>query len=106
VLNLADIRKAGKAIQGLALRTPVIASRTLSARTGHPVWLKLETMQPIGAFKVRGAANVLKRLTASQRKLASSAVQLETMAAPWPMSRQSWEFHPRSAFPLLYLRIK
>lgn len=68
MLNLAGVRKAGKAIRGIALRTPMIASRTLSARTGHPVWLKLETLQPIGAFKIRGAANALKRLTASQRK--------------------------------------
>jgi threonine dehydratase len=69
VLNLADVREAGKAIQGIALRTPVIASRALSARTGHPVWLKLETLQPTGAFKIRGAVNALKRLTASQRKI-------------------------------------
>jgi threonine dehydratase len=69
VLNLAGVRKARKAIQGIALRTPMIASRNLSARTGHPVWLKLETLQPIGTFKIRGAANALKLLTASQRKI-------------------------------------
>jgi threonine dehydratase len=69
VLNLAGVRKAGKAIQGIALRTPMIASRNLSARTGQPVWLKLETLQPSGAFKIRGAANALKRLTADQRKI-------------------------------------
>ncbi len=69
MLNLAGVRKAGKAIQGIALRTPVIASRTLSARAGQPVWLKLETLQPTRAFKIRGAANALNRLTASQRKI-------------------------------------
>ena len=68
MLNLAGVRKAGKAIQGIAVRTPMIASRNLSARTGHPIWLKLETLQPIGAFKIRGAANALKHLTADQRK--------------------------------------
>jgi threonine dehydratase len=69
VLNLAGVRKAGKAIQGIALHTPLIASQNLSTRTGHPVWLKLETLQPTGAFKIRGAANALKRLTAHQRKI-------------------------------------
>ena len=68
MLNLAGVRKAGKAIQGVALRTPLIASRNLLARTGQPVWLKLETLQPIGAFKIRGATNALKRLTVDQRK--------------------------------------
>jgi threonine dehydratase len=68
VLNLAAVRKARKAIKGIALHTPIIASRHLSARAGHPVWLKLETLQPMGAFKIRGAANALQRLTASQRK--------------------------------------
>jgi threonine dehydratase len=68
VLNLAGVREAGKVIQGIALRTPVIASPALSARTGQPVWLKLETLQPTGAFKIRGAANALNRLTASQKK--------------------------------------
>ena len=57
------------AIQGIALCTPLIASRNLSARTGQPVWLKLETLQPTGAFKIRGAANAVKRLTADQRKI-------------------------------------
>jgi threonine dehydratase len=69
VLNLASVREAGKAIQGLALRTPVIASRTLSARMGQPIWLKLETLQPTGAFKIRGAANAINRLTAGQKKI-------------------------------------
>jgi threonine dehydratase len=69
VLNLAGVRKAGRAIRGIALRTPLIASRTLSARTAQSVWLKLETLQPTGAFKIRGAANALKRLTASQREI-------------------------------------
>lgn len=69
MLNLAGVRKAGRAIQGIALRTPLIASQSLSARTGQPIWLKLETLQPTGAFKIRGAANALKLLTASQRKI-------------------------------------
>ena len=40
---------------------------SLSDIAGHPVYLKLETMQDTGAFKIRGATNALLRLSDSQR---------------------------------------
>lgn len=60
-LALASIFAARRAIGALALRTPFIRSDTLSARSLHDVLLKLETVQPTGAFKIRGAANALAR---------------------------------------------
>ena len=66
--TLADIRAARSAITGLALRTPVIAAPTLSALARQEIVLKLETLQPIGAFKLRGALNAVSRLTDEQRK--------------------------------------
>lgn len=66
MIDLDSIRAAADAIRGLAIRTPLIASRSLKANA--PVWLKLETLQPIGAFKIRGAANALSRLTPEQRQ--------------------------------------
>ena len=66
--SLADIRAARGAIQGLVLRTPLIAASTLSALAGHDVLLKLESLQPIGAFKLRGAANAVSRLDAEQKR--------------------------------------
>ena len=47
---------------GLVLRTPLERSLSLSAITSADVFHKLETWQPTGSFKVRGAANKLLRL--------------------------------------------
>ncbi|GIL03447.1 MAG: hydroxyectoine utilization dehydratase EutB [Alphaproteobacteria bacterium] len=61
-LALADILAARRAIAGVALRTPLIASPFLSRRLGHDFLLKLECTQPIGAFKLRGAVNAVSNL--------------------------------------------
>ena len=66
--NLAEIRAARAAIAGLVQRTPVIAAPALSARAGREILLKLESLQPIGAFKLRGAANAVSRLGVEQRR--------------------------------------
>ena len=50
------------------LRTPLIRADVLSDQLGSEVLLKLETLQPIGAFKIRGAANALLKLSAEQRR--------------------------------------
>lgn len=49
-------------------RTPLVRSDNLSERCGHPVHLKLETLQPIGAFKLRGAMNAIFSLDDEARK--------------------------------------
>jgi threonine dehydratase len=66
--SLADIRAAHDAIAGLVLRTPLVAAPELSALAGHELLLKLETLQPIGAFKLRGAVNAVSRLDGEQRR--------------------------------------
>ena len=54
---LDDILAARRRIAGVALRTPLIR---LAPEPGEPeIWLKLETLQPIGSFKIRGAASAL-----------------------------------------------
>jgi threonine dehydratase len=53
---------------GIATRTPLIASPELTERLGVAVYLKLETLQRTGAFKIRGAANKLRSLTEGQRE--------------------------------------
>jgi threonine dehydratase len=60
-LTLASVFAARQVIGALALRTPLIRSDALSAHSLHDVLLKLETVQPTGAFKIRGAANALAR---------------------------------------------
>lgn len=61
-LQLSDILAARCAIAGVAVRTPFVASPFLSARLGDDFLLKLETTQPIGAFKLRGAVNAITTL--------------------------------------------
>jgi threonine dehydratase len=57
VIPLEAIRRARVTIAGSALRTPLVR---LNAETEAEIWLKLECLQPIGAFKIRGAANALR----------------------------------------------
>jgi threonine dehydratase len=58
-ISLADVYRARQRIEGYALTTPLVQSTSLSARAGVPVYLKLETLQPTGSFKLRGATNAL-----------------------------------------------
>lgn len=66
-IDLAAIRTAAKAIDGEVVRTPCLASRTLSAITGAAVVLKFENHQFTASFKERGALNKLLSLTADER---------------------------------------
>jgi threonine dehydratase len=67
-LTTADVLEARRRIAGLALHTPLVRADALSERLGSEVLLKLETLQPIGAFKIRGAANALLSLSQEQRR--------------------------------------
>jgi threonine dehydratase len=53
-VSLDDIRAAARRIRGLAVRTPLLSLGEAHAPDVH---LKLENLQPVGSFKVRGAAN-------------------------------------------------
>lgn len=66
-LHLRDLYKARASIAPLARRTPLMHSEPLSSRSGARVYLKLETAQETGAFKIRGAANKLLHLRDAQK---------------------------------------
>lgn len=57
MVSLADIQAAESRISSHIIRTPVVFSPTISEMTGANVYLKLETLQKAGSFKVRGATN-------------------------------------------------
>ena len=65
-VTLDEIRAARERIQGVAVRTPLIRLRHDAEKP--EIWLKLETLQPINAFKIRGAANAVAMLTPEERK--------------------------------------
>lgn len=65
--TLADVRDAVERLRGHAVRTPL-----LKLDSDEPeIWCKLENLQPIGSFKLRGALNRMRSLPASE--LASGA---------------------------------
>src|ERR1022692_4141959 len=57
-ITLAQVEEARGNIAPVALRTPLVRCNTDGAAD---VYLKLENLQPIGSFKIRGAANVMAR---------------------------------------------
>src|SRR5579864_6928872 len=63
VLDMGAIRAAQRTILGAAVRTPLVR---LNADGPAEVFLKLENLQPIGAFKIRGAANAVGNMGSEQ----------------------------------------
>ena len=57
-ISLPQVEEARRNIAGVALRTPLVP---LNAEAAAACYLKLENLQPIGSFKIRGAANVMAR---------------------------------------------
>jgi threonine dehydratase len=62
----ADIEAAQRRIAGVALRTPLLPAAWASA-DGRDLALKPENLQPIGAFKIRGAYNAIAALSEGER---------------------------------------
>ena len=62
MFSVKDITAAAKTIAGIADATPFVPSPYMTALVGQDVFLKLENMQPIGAFKLRGAVNAIAQL--------------------------------------------
>jgi threonine dehydratase len=70
VIALSAIRDAAGAVYNAAIRTPLIRvdlQTTAGAGPGE-LYLKLEALQPIGSFKIRGAYNVVRQLTPAELK--------------------------------------
>ena len=67
------MRAAAAALEGVAVRTPLVEVPALSARAGVPVSLKCEQLQPIGAFKIRGAYNAIVQAGWAERGRAASS---------------------------------
>jgi threonine dehydratase len=65
--SVRDVYAARRRIAGVVTRSPLVPSPSLGARAGGEVLLKLETVQPTGAFKLRGAANAVAALDPAAR---------------------------------------
>jgi threonine dehydratase len=60
-LSIEDIRRAQPVVAGAAIRTPLVRLNVWDAP--GEIYLKLENLQPIGSFKIRGAANAMSLMS-------------------------------------------
>lgn len=69
LVSIDQIRSAAARIASIAIRTPLLRAPfpgVAGPGMGKEVWLKAESLQPIGAFKIRGASNKILQLTPEQ----------------------------------------
>lgn len=100
--NLADIEAAFQRIHQEIRRTPVLSDPGLNKKLGCELWLKFETLQETGSFKIRGATNAVKRLvelgrpgniaTHSSGNHGAALARAATLAG-----RKSWVVMPENA---------
>jgi threonine dehydratase len=69
VIALDQIRRAREVLEGVAIRTPLVR---LDVDADAEIWLKLEVLQPVRSFKIRGAGNAV--LQASDADLAQGVL--------------------------------
>jgi threonine dehydratase len=72
IVTLTDIQQAQRLLRGIAVHTPLLEWKNVSPRADRAgqrkLYLKLENLQPIGAFKLRGAYNKVASLSAQERR--------------------------------------
>jgi threonine dehydratase len=65
--GVREVQRAAKRLAGIAARTPLLRSRSLSTQAGAELYLKAENFQRAGAFKFRGAYNAVAALPDERR---------------------------------------
>ncbi len=66
-IDFSEFEKAQEKLSKILPPTPLIKNDWLSAKYGANVFLKLENMQPVGSFKLRGATNKMANFTDEQK---------------------------------------
>lgn len=66
--TLDDFYSTLENVRTIALKTPMLPSHWLSEQTGQEVWFKCENLQRTGAYKIRGAYNMISGLTPEEKK--------------------------------------
>jgi threonine dehydratase len=66
--TFSDIEDAAARIRGITFHTPLLRSDALDEAVGAPVWIKPETLQRTGSFKMRGAWNRISRIPEADRR--------------------------------------
>ena len=65
---IADIFRAAKQLDGVAVKTKLIESPYFSSLSGGTVCLKPENLQNTGSFKLQGAYNKISQMSAAERQ--------------------------------------
>ena len=73
-LEFSGFEKAYQRLKEYITPTPLIKNEWLSKRYGADIYLKLENLQPVGSFKLRGATNMILNLTEEERQKGVVAV--------------------------------
>jgi threonine dehydratase len=73
-ISAKDFDKAYEIVKKYVSPTPLVRNDWLSKRYGANIYLKLENMQPVGSFKLRGATNKIASLSDEEKKLGVLAV--------------------------------
>ena len=66
-VTLKELRAAAQGLRGVAVETPLLSVPALEVHAGVPMRLKGEHLQPVGAFKVRGAYTAISRIPPEER---------------------------------------
>ncbi|HST21926.1 MAG TPA: pyridoxal-phosphate dependent enzyme [Blastocatellia bacterium] len=88
--SLADIQEARRMIADAAIRTPLV--RLNIAESPAEIYLKLENLQPIGSFKIRGAANAMGHMPMEVLARGVLTASAGNMAQGVAWTAQAW--HP------------
>jgi threonine dehydratase len=65
-IGIREVEGAARRLAGVAVKTPLIRSPELDEIARGSVWLKAESLQLTGSFKIRGAYNMMSRLSAEE----------------------------------------
>lgn len=66
--DLQEFEDAALRVQGIVTKTPLIESNWLTEHSGQPVFFKCENLQRTGAYKVRGAYNLISQLSKEEKR--------------------------------------
>lgn len=89
-IQAEDVRAAAERIRPLALRTPVMTSPNVDAEAGVRVFFKCENLQRGGAFKIRGASNMILSLPGESLARGIVTYSSGNHARPWRLRPNMW----------------
>ncbi len=99
-VNLSDIEDARDRLKGIINLTPIIADGRLSKETGANVYLKAESMQKSGSFKIRGAYNTISRLSDEEKSRGVIAASAGNHAQGVALAAQICGVHATIVLPI------